>query len=87
MNNSNNDIFKYIILILIILIFGPFLIKSLLIFIALFLLLILGFIIWAFFKFRKVKIQINHFDDNSNRKIHSEHNNDDYIDAEYSERK
>ncbi len=82
----NNNILKYAILFLIVLICGPFLIRSLLIFIALFLLLILSLIIWAYFKFRKVKMQFRDFDNYSQNTTHSK-NNQDYIDAEYSERK
>lgn len=97
MNNSN-DFIKIALLILIIVLFGPFLIKSILIFIGLLILIVLVLIIWGSIK---IKMNINKFKNKYNDfqnkfddfmsfddyQENKTNHNEDYIDAEYSERK
>lgn len=97
MNNSN-DFIKWALLILVIVLFGPFLIKSILILIGLFILIVVFLVIWGSIK---IKSNINKFKNNygdlknkyndfinfDDYQENKTNHNSDYIDAEYSERK
>lgn len=90
MNNSNEFI-KLAILILLIILFGPFLLKSILIFIGLLILIVVVLIIWGSIKIRtnvnKYKNKYTDFVSFDEYQENKTNHNSDYIDAEYSERK